>query len=42
MDNYELIWKFQNAIVDIYERENLFSLRGPGDDYIVNNRQIIT
>lgn len=42
MDNSELIWEFQEAIVDIYEQENLISLSGFDDNYIVNNRNILT
>lgn len=40
MDKYKLIEEFQD-IVDIYEQENLISLSGFDDNYIVNNRQIL-
>lgn len=40
MDKYELIWKYQNAIVDIYDQENLSSLDLIDNNFVIYGRQI--
>jgi hypothetical protein len=42
MDNYELIWSFQEKIVQIYKQQHLTPLRGENDDYKINGKEILT
>lgn len=42
MEKKELLLEYQKAIVDIYVAENLTSLRGLDENYIINGNQIIT
>jgi hypothetical protein len=41
MDNHELIWEFQRKIVEIYNQQHLFPLRGENDSYQINGKEIL-
>jgi hypothetical protein len=42
MELHELIWEFQDKIIEVYNKEDLFPLRGRNDDYKINGREILT
>lgn len=41
MNTKELIWKFQEKIVEVYNKEFIVPLRGNNDDYQINGREIL-